>query len=190
MRVVLGLFLGIVAPLLSSGCHTAAKDQGRVNVVIEGPGTFPAALAGRWRADRDGWEFVFAPDGRITSAVVGLGRVEIEPGHAVTVPTRSGGEGSFEPGEWIVHYVPRSKQLTVNIALDHVRIDMGATILEGHSTDIFSGAIQPESGVWQVRWTAFSHYTIQASGQPVKELSTDPTYGETKALTFTKVRGE
>jgi hypothetical protein len=158
-----------------------------VNVVIEGPGNFPTALAGRWRADRDGWEFVFARDGRIVSAVVGLGRVEIEPGRTVTLPTRSGGKSVFEPGQWIVHYVPQSRQLTVNIVLDHVRIDMAGTILEGDSADLFSGAIQPDDGVWQVQWTTFSHYTIQAPGEPVKELSTDETYGETKALTFQKV---
>ncbi|UCD50254.1 MAG: hypothetical protein JSW27_22335, partial [Phycisphaerales bacterium] len=94
------------------------------------------------------------------------------------------------PGEWIVHYVPQSRQLTVNITLDHVHIDMAGTILEGNSTDIFAGAIQPDESVWQVQWTAFSHYTIQAPGRPTQELSTDETYGETKALTFQKVPEE
>lgn len=179
--------LCVIVPLLSVGCHTAREDTRGVEVLIEGPGAFPTALAGRWRTDRDGWEFVFAPDGRIVSAVVGLGRVEIEPGHAATLPTRSGGESTFEPGEWIVHYVPQSRQLTLNITLDHVRIDMGGTILEGHSTDIFAGTVQPEDGVWQAQWTAFSRYTIQAPGQPAQTLSTDETYGETKPLTFQKV---
>jgi hypothetical protein len=188
--MALPVFFCIVAPLLSAGCHSAAETARSVNVVIEGPGTFPASAAGRWRADRDGWEFVFDSEGHLVSAVLGLGRVEVTPGEAVTLPTRSGGESTFEPGEWTVHYVPQSRQLTVNIVLDHVRIDMAGTILAGDSTDVFSGTIQPDEGVWQVQWTAFSHYTVQAPNQPPQELSTDETYGETKALTFQKVPEE
>jgi hypothetical protein len=190
VRIALGAFFCILAPLLSAGCHSATETAPGVNVVIEGPGTFPASVAGRWRADRDGWEFVFDSEGHIVSAVLGLGRVEVTPGHAVTLPTRSGGESVFEPGQWTVHYVPRTQQFTVNIALDHVRIDMAGTILEGRSTDVFSGAIAPADGVWQVQWTAFSRYTVQAPDQPPQELSTDETYGETKALTFQKVPEE
>lgn len=190
MRIALPAFLCVLTPLLLTGCQTATETTRGENVVIEGTGTFPASAAGRWRADRDGWEFVFDAEGHIVSAVLGLGRVEVTPGHAVTVPTRSGGESVFEPGPWIVHYVPQSRQLTVNIVLDRVRIDMAGTILEGRSTDVFSGALQPDANVWQVQWTAFSHYTVQAPGQAAQELSTDETYGETKALTFQKVPEE
>jgi hypothetical protein len=191
VQVALKTFFCVAALLLSSGCHTTMDSApSGVSVVIEEHGTFPSALAGRWKADRDGWEFVFAPDGQIVSAVLSLGRVEITPGQPMTLPTRGGGEGVFEPGEWTVHYVPGTRQLTLNIILDHVRIDMAGTVLEGATTDTFSGAISPDDGVWQAHWTAFNRYTIQTPGQPAKALSTDETYGETKALTFEKVGRE
>ena len=189
MKRVIPSLLCVTILIASSGCRSkpSTPSPHGVDVLIEGRGMFPAELAGRWKADRDGWEFVFSPDGHIVSAVLSLGRVEIKPGYRVTLPTRSGGEGLFEPGPWTVHYVPETHQLTLKIVMTHIRIDMAGTIVEGTTTDTFSGDISPNDGVWQVQWTAFSKYTIDAPGSPVKELSTDETYGETKALTFRRV---
>lgn len=188
MNCAIRVFLCLATVALVGGCRSVpTRTPSGVDVQVEGSGAFPPALAGRWRADRDGWEFVLGPDGRILSAVHSLGRVTIRPGTKVTLPTRSGGEGLFEPGEWTVHYIPQTCQLTVKVVLDHVRIDMAGTILEGATTDIFSGAIQPDEGIWQVRWTAFNRYTVHSPDHPATDLSTDETYGETKALTFQKV---
>ena len=52
--------------------------------IIDGDGRFPSFIAGTWRADRGGWEIVFEPDGKISSAVVSLGRVRIRPGQVTT----------------------------------------------------------------------------------------------------------
>ena len=188
MKCFMGASLGILIAAISVGCRSApAPSPSRVSVQIEGQGAFPAALAGRWKADRDGWEFVFDSEGRIVSAVLSLGRVAITPGHPVTLPTRSGGEGRFEPGDWTVHYAPETRQLTLKIAMDHVRVAMADAILEGRTTDTFSGTLSPADGTWQAQWTAFNQYTIQTPGRPAQALSTDKTYGETKALTFQKV---
>lgn len=191
MKRVIGVSFCIVTVALAGGCRSVpAKATSGVDVRIEGHGEFPTALAGRWKADRDGWELVLAQDGHILSAVHSLGRATITPSHKVTFPTRGGGEGVFEPGEWTVHYAPNTRQLTIKVVLDRVRIDMAGTILEGATTDVFSGTIQPDDGVWQVQWTAFNRYTARAPGRPAKDLSTDETYGETKALTFQKVPEE
>jgi len=191
MKHIVRVFLCLVAVALANGCHSVpAKNTSGVDVQIEGQGAFPAALAGRWKADRDGWEFVFASDGQLLSAVHSLGRVAITPGQKVTLPTRGGGKSVFEPGEWTVHYVPETHQLTLKIAMTHVRIDMAGTILEGATKDVFSGTIQPDEGIWQVQWTAFNRYTVRTPDRPAKDLSTDETYGETKALTFHKVPQE
>lgn len=191
MKRVIAIFLYLVTVALASGCHSMpAKDTSGVDVQIEGQGAFPTALAGQWKADRDGWEFVLAPNGRIISVVHSLGRATITPDHKVTLPTRGGGESVFEPGEWTVHYAPNTCQLTIKVVLDRVRIDMAGTILEGATKDVFAGTIQPDDGIWQVQWTAFNHYTIRTPGRPAKDLSTDETYGETKALTFQKMSEE
>ena len=188
MRFALSILLCVLV-VAASGCPRSYRDES-MNVVVDGGGRFPASLAGRWRADRDGWEFVLGPDGRIVSAVLSLGRVRVTPGQKVTIPTRSGGEGVFEPGEWTVYYEPETSDLTIKIAMDHVRVEMGEAILEGSTIDVLSGAISAVYGTWQVQWSAFSQYTVQGTDQPVTELSTHPERGETKVLTFQRVPEE
>jgi hypothetical protein len=170
------------------GCRAPQpKPVQEVRVVLEGTDAFPEALAGRWKADRDGWEFVVQPDGRLASAVVSLGRVTVTPGQTVTVPTRSGGEAVFEPGPWTVHYAAPGRLLTVRIAMDYVRVEMGESTLEGESADTFSGPVMLDDGIWQVQWTTFTDYTARTASGLSIPMGTDPTYGETKPLTFTKV---
>ena len=191
MRHAIGLSLGVLATVVLAGCHgSSAAPQRGVSVLVEGGEEFPSALAGRWKADRDGWEFVIDSDGRLVSAVLSLGRVSVMPGHKATLPTRGGGEGLFEPGPWTVHYLPEANQLTLKIAMDHVRVEMAGTVLEGKTTDTFTGAISPTDGVWQTQWTAFNSYTLRTPDGQTKDLSTDQTYGETKALTFQKMSGQ
>ncbi len=168
----------------AAGCNRPLKHQARpVQVMIEGGGEFPGSLAGKWKADRHGWEFVFEPDGQISAAVISLGRVPIIPGRTTTLPTKSGDQGVFTPGPWTIHYDPATTELTVKITMDHIRVQMGDDILEGSSTDVFTGPISPE-GVWQAQWTTFTRYTAHTPEEPSFDLSTDETYGETQPLVF------
>jgi hypothetical protein len=48
----------------------------------------------------------------------------------------------------------------------------------------------PGDGTWQVQWTTFSDYTVTEPAGQIRRLATDPTYGETKALTFQKAETE
>lgn len=181
---------GLICCLLLAGCQGPRALQNDVQVIIEGHDPFPTALAGRWRADRHGWEIVFDPDGRITSAVLSLGRVEITPGATTTVPTRGGGEGTFRPGTWMVHYEPETKQLTVRIVMDDVRVEMGDNVLEGKSTDTFLGQISATDGLWQTQWTALTQYKVRTPEGNDVDLSTHPAYGQTQAITFQKAPQE
>jgi hypothetical protein len=174
-----------VLAMLVVGCSSSLDNQaGGVSVIVEENQVFPGDAAGRWKADEQGWEFVLAPDGRILSAVIGLGRVRVAPGRVTTVPTKSGGEGVFAPGPWTVHYVPSTKQLTIRITMDRVCVEMAGNSVEGTSTDVFAGPIDPARGVWQAQWTTFTRYTVRTPEKPSIDLSTDPTYGETRPLTF------
>jgi hypothetical protein len=180
------LTCGVLA-LLSGGCHRPLdKPAGPVDVVVEGNRSLPSGITGRWKADADGWEFVLAPDGRIESAVISIGRVRVVPGRTTTATTKGGGDAIFAPGQWTVHYAPESGQLTVRIVMDRVRVEMGESTIEGSSTDVFAGPVNPQDGTWQTQWTTFARYIRHAPGKPPVDLSTDPTYGETKPLIFRK----
>jgi hypothetical protein len=188
MKIALALFV-CLAGMWIGGCALSGNgtDQ-HMRVIVEGGGRFPAALAGRWESDQDGWQFVIEPDGRISSAVISFGRVQVKPGQIATVPAMAGGKGIFEPGQWVLHYIPSTGDLTINITMTHVHVETGGNIIDGRSTDTFLGKVLPNEDLWSVQWTTFSHYTTHAAGKPEAELSTDPDKGETIPLLFKKVK--
>ena len=98
MKLTHVLLLGSLV-LLPVGCHRPRADgTSAIKTVVTGGREFPALPAGRWVADQHGWEFVLERDGRISSAVISLGRVRVTPGQTTTVPTRSGSEAVFQFG--------------------------------------------------------------------------------------------
>lgn len=188
MKHIVRIVVCLMTAVLPMGCRgPAASRQDAVSVVIQGGGGFPPELAGTWKADREGWELVIEPDGRLASAVISLGRVRITPGKSQTLATQGGGEGLFEPGPWTVHYDPRTNDLIVKIVMSHVRIEMAEAVLEGAGTDTFAGPISAADGVWQVQWTNFGRYLLHMPDGSASELATDETYGETIPLTFERL---
>jgi len=138
-----------------AGCQNANRG---VEVIIEGGGEFPEFLVGRWKADKGFWEFNFEPDGRISSAALGLGGVEVTPGKVARFPTRYGGEGVFEPGPWIVLYSPENRELFVKVVIEHFYMQMGESALEGNTTDILAGPVSEDGKIWWVEWFSFGKY--------------------------------
>ena len=177
------------AVLLSAlaGCQNPNRA---VEVIIEGGGEFPEFLVGTWKADKDGWEFVFEPDGTISSAVISLGRIRVKPGQKTTLPMKKGGKGIFEPGQWLVHYAPAERELMVKISLENFYVQLGGGVLEGKSTDVFIGTISEDGNFWQADWTSFADYTAHTAKYPDFKMTEDPNYGHSQALTFEKVEQE
>jgi len=178
-------YLIVASAFLLAGCQEMQNAE-TPNVVVVGGEDFPPSLAGRWVSDRAGWQIVFDARGGITSVVLGLGQVEIVPGVKATVPTRGGGEGTFEPGPWTVDYEAETSRLTVKIVMDHIHIEMGSHVLDGKSGDVFSGPISATDGLWQTQWTAFTDYQVRTPDGESVTVATDPIYGETQPLTFRK----
>ena len=179
--------LGVTAMMTVGGCaQPEDKPDVAMNVATEDGSVFPAALAGEWKSDRHGWQFVIEPDGRISAAVISLGRVRIAPGETASVPTISGAPAVFTPGPWTAHYDPTARMLTIKIAMSHIRVPMAQSVLEGSSADVFTGDVSPTMDVWQAQWTAFTDYTARTGESKPIDLSTDKTYGETQPLVFTK----
>jgi hypothetical protein len=174
----------VVFLLAVAGCRNTEKG---VEVVIEGGGRFPQSLVGTWRADEEAWEFIFEPDGTISSVVMSFGRVRLKPGEVTTVPMKLGGKGVFEPGKWFVHYTPARRELIVKIVLKNVRIGLVRPVLEGSSEDVFVGKVSQDSKAWYVDWTSFFKYVARTDQYPNFEMSEDPNYGVLKTLIFEKV---
>ena len=80
--VLLLVYIFLAAAL--AGCQNSAAYKNGVEVTVDGDGQFPAFLVGTWKAEEGGWEFVFEPDGKISSAIVSIGRVKLQPGRTTT----------------------------------------------------------------------------------------------------------
>ena len=177
-------------PPSSNGGLAQGGKASMMTVVVEGNQPFPQDMVGTWRADRNGWEFVFNPDGTISSAVISMGRVRMEPGKTAVVPMINDGQGTFEPGPWAVHCDAESRTLTVHIEIQRLRVEVVTSLVTGRSRDTFVGTVSPDGKTWDVVWTSFPDYVASTDGgQTSVPLGTDE-YGIEHQLIFEKVPPE
>jgi hypothetical protein len=175
-------------PVLLAGCQESVKQK-PVEVYIEDGNQFPAFLVGRWIAQgKSGWEFVFEPNGTISSAVLALGQFKVVPGRTAKIPMKMGKKSIIEPGIWTVDYSAKEKRLCVAIVLKHFHVEIGNGILSGSSTYIFDGIVYPDEKRWVAVWTEFRQATTRIPRKPDFDMSTpDLVYGESQELDFRKV---
>jgi hypothetical protein len=159
-----------------------------VEVIIEDGTEFPKSLAGTWK-DKVGssWEFVIEKDGYISSIVDDFGSIRLKPGQVTEVPMKQHGKGVFEPGLWTVKYTPDIKELSIEIILDHFRVQKGTDTVEGSSTDLFIGPITVDSQQWEPQWFSFPKYTVTTVGYDNYELPVDYNDNPRASLIFEKV---
>jgi hypothetical protein len=180
------LLLGC-AFLLLGGCQELSRNKSGVEVIIEGGGEFPQLLAGRWKDAEKGWEFVFEPDGTISSAVIDSGFMAVVPAKRTARKPMRVGEAVYKLGQWTVQYIPETRELGVEVVVDFFHVDFGKTWLEGHSTDRFVGTVSEDYKSWQAEWVSFPKY-IAYTPEP-GELPVDPE-DTIKELLFEKVTDE
>jgi len=190
MRPAIALMCIFVMSSLT-GCqpqkHADATAVG-VKVIIEEGGPFPQSLAGTWKAQgSSGWEFVFEPDGTISSLVYNFGLVRLKSGQVTEVPMKQKGKGVFKPGLWTVQYSHRTNELSVEIVLDHFRAQRGDDVVEGSSTDLLIGPITIDSQQWEPQWFSFPKYTVTTDGYNNYELPVDYNDNPRATLIFEKI---
>jgi hypothetical protein len=176
--------------LLLGGCQEFGRSKSAVEVIIEGGGEFPPSLVGKWKANCSYcyWQFVFEPDGIISSAVINMGAVEMTPGKVTEFPTvydLYGGKGIFEPGQWSVQYSPDSRELSVEVVM-HFYQDMGAAALEGSTTDILVGPVSENGQLWNADWFTFGRM-VAYTPEP-NEFLNDKEPQFRGVVTFEKVK--
>jgi len=190
-RLLILLVCALSASLLPGGCQELSRDKKKpVEVIIEGGGEFPHFLVGRWKSNKGFWEFVFEPDGEISSAAIWLGGVEMTPGKTSKFPTRYGGKGEFIPGPWFVQYSPDARELLVIIKVKHFYMDMGRYAAEGNSDDLLVGPISQDGKTWQADWYSSGQYIAHVP-DPNRFYDVNPNEPEFRgSLVFEKVKQE
>lgn len=177
----------VLLALAISGCRSSAVNKKAVEVIIDGDGKFPDFLVGTWRADEGGWEFVFEPDGTISSAVISLGRTRMQPGRVTTVPTQLGGEAVYKPGLWTVQYLQEKRELIVEIVIDQFHVELGDNTLHGRSRDFFIGLVSKDGQLWWAERLSFPEYVVNTQKYHDFKLPFDPEDNPPEGLLFQKV---
>jgi hypothetical protein len=188
-RSVVLLLCGLGGCLLA-GCPRRVDDLPAVEVVVDGGRQFPEDLAGLWKADSGGWEIVIEPNGTISSAVVSLGRVRLEPGRKTTVPMKMGGKGVFQAGQWAVYYSPERRELTVEITIESFRVELGEDVVKGRTMDLFFGTVSPDGRSWWASRFSFPQYVADTKKYRDHKLIVDSNETPPDELLFQKVPRE
>jgi hypothetical protein len=185
-KIFLLLVIGFLV-FQSGGCRTSGTSKSGIEVIIDGDGRFPEFLVGTWRADKGGWEIVFEPDGKISSAIVSLGRVRMMPGRVTTTQMVLGGKGLFKPGKWTVQYSQDRRELIVEIAIEHFRVEMGDNVVQGKTRDFFIGSVSTDGRFWWADRYNFPEYVVDTKKYPNYKLPFDPEDSPRESLVFQKI---
>jgi len=147
--------------LVLTSCREHSRysmKPGSCEVIVEDGSEFPEFLVGKWEADKEGWAFIFEPGGNIYVARIAMGRTEIVPGKVKTWPTRGGGQAVYVPGDWQVIYLPASRELTVDIVMNYIRVEMGDQLFQGKTRDIITGTVSEDGKLWRAVVSSFPEY--------------------------------
>jgi hypothetical protein len=174
--------LGAVLVSGLAGCQEPSRysmTPGSLEVVVEDGSKFPEFLVGKWVGDKSGWGIIFEPDGTIFRARIAMAQMEITPGKVTTVPSLSGGKAIFVPGDWLVNYSPAFRELSVDLAMNYIRIDIKDDVLQGRTRYIVTGTVSEDGDLWPTTVSSFAEY----EGFPIDP--NDMPYME--EVNFTKV---
>jgi len=134
--------------LILLGCCTILTGL----VGCQGPTVLPPDIAGTWRAKEAPWEIVLSPQGKVTSAVIPLGVVEVRPNQTTEVEMKDGSISTYKAGDCIVEYTPETRELFVSVEMEEFHIRFLDNRIDGNSIDRFIGPVSEDGGVWTADW--------------------------------------
>jgi len=158
-----------------------------VKVIVEGGGQFPQFLVGTWKENKLDWEFVFEPDGTISSAVIDGGKIRVNPVRKTATTSLKGwGDAVYKLGQWTVQYSPANRELAVQVVVEHyyIKMDEEGRGMKGDSTDWFVGPVSDSGRSWEADWYTLRK-TIFLAPEPT-EFPFDPNENPIETLVFRK----
>lgn len=179
-------FVFVALVLFASLIISCNSPKKAVEVIIDGDGRFPKNLAGLWRSENNIWDIYLEPNGKVSWAVISLGEEKIEAGKTKTVQ-RSGGKGIFKPGLWSVIYLQRQRELTVEIAIDYFRTELGENVIHGKRRDIFTGMVSRDGTLWQTERFSYPESIVDTPNYHNYLLPVDPNENPKETLLFRKI---
>lgn len=66
-----------------------------------------------------------------------------------------GSISTYKAGDCTVDYDARTRELRVEVVVEHVEIVFLTEQIEGHTRDVFIGIVSPNGKVWETDWLNF-----------------------------------
>jgi hypothetical protein len=98
-----------------------------------------------------------------------------------------GGKGVYKPGLWSVQYSHQQRELIVEIAIDHFRVELGDDVIEGRTRDFFVGSVSADGKSWWADRLSFPEYVVDTDKFHNYKLPFDPKDNPRESILFRKV---
>ena len=139
----------------------------------------PPDVAGTWKAQDSPWKIVLNHNGTVSSAVIPMGDVEIEPNQTNRIEMKDGSLSTFKAGDFIAEYMPKTRELFISIEIEEIHINFLDNVIDGNSVDRFVGPVSEDGKFWRADWiTVFDYGPL---------LPQEPNDIFAKPLTFEKM---
>jgi hypothetical protein len=150
-----------------------------------GPGRvmLPPEVAGVWKAYDSPWKIVLSPDGKVVSAVIPMGEVEVRPNRTTKAEMLDGSISTYKAGNFTVEYTPQTRELFVTVEMKSIHIRFMNERIDGNSTDRFAGPVSKDGKVWMADWIMLFDY-----GPRFPQNVNDPNNTFGGQLVFEKVK--
>ena len=98
-----------------------------------------------------------------------------------------GGKGVYKPGMWSVQYSHKQRELIVEIAIEHFRVELGDDVIQGRTRDFFVGSVSTDGKSWWANRLTFPEYVVNTGKYHNYKLPFDPTDNPRESILFQKV---
>jgi hypothetical protein len=175
MRLKSVIFLSLAMFICTAaGCQNSAKRSSTGKTVL------PPDIAGTWKAQDSPWKIVLSPEGKVSSAVIPMGEVEIKPNQTTKAEMKDGSISTFTAGDCAVEYTPIKRELYVCIEMEKIDIKFLNNVIAGNSIDRFVGTVSQDGKSWKADWINVFDYGPQ--------FPQDPNDIYAKPLVFEKMK--
>jgi hypothetical protein len=167
--------------IILTGLAGCQEQSGKL---FEGGRTvLPPDIAGTWIARGSPWKIVLSPQGKVTSAVIPLGEVEVKPNQTTKVPGPKGEPGFYEAGNFTVDYNPQGRELAVNIKIKQFyleRVLEWNVISKGSWEYFIVGDVLEDGKTWQA--DVFNSLDIAVLAPDPNQITDKSKFKETARL--------
>jgi hypothetical protein len=158
----------------AAGCQTSVRQSSTGKTIL------PTDIAGTWKAQDSPWKIVLNPEGKVSSAVIPMGEVEIKPNQTTKAEMKDGSISTFTAGDCVVEYTPNKRELYVCIEMEKIDIKFLNNVIAGNSIDRFVGTVSQDGKFWMADWINVFDYGSQ--------FPQDPNDIYAKPLVFEKMK--